>query len=466
MRSKADAQPDGEAAAIHRPVLARAGRNFGWLAASMGFSAIASLIYVALTARTLGPAGFGSFALVMTYGELISNFAQFQSWKAVTSFGAAHQQANDGPRLSRLFGYALSIDMLGGLLGSVVAALGIPLAGALLHWTSMEESTALWFGAVLLLTSSTAPAGMLRLLGRFDLQAVSEAIAQVTRFVGCLVGWVAGRGVVWFLGVWALAASLQLMTQWLAVLALGHRPSLALRSLGRAHEENPGLWRFMLNTNVSNTLSLVWMQFGTLLVGTRAGAAEAGGFRLAYRFSIAMTKPAEMGAKALCPELARLVADDAHGTLRKVFVRVSCIATALAAIAVLAAILWGRSILGLVAGAHFEFAHRFLVLLCIASAISVAGFAFEPLLNAHFRAGTVLRNYAITALTYLVLAVLLLPRFGASAAAFAAIAASLSTYVLMGFAAARLLSQPGSSSQSEQAYRGEFDAPETPAIRL
>lgn len=466
MRSRADAQPGDEAAAIHRPVLARAGRNFGWLAASMGFSAIASLIYVALTARALGPAGFGSFTLVMTYGELISNFAQFQSWKAVTSFGAAHQQADDRPRLSRLFGYAFSIDLLSGILGSLVAALGIPLAGVLLHWTSLEESAALWFGAVLLLTSSTAPAGMLRLLGRFDLQAFSEAVAQVTRFAGCLAGWLTGRSVVWFLGVWALAATLQLATQWLAVLALGHRPSLALRSLGLAREENRGLWGFMLNTNLSNTLSLVWMQFGTLLVGMRAGAAEAGGFRLAYRFSIAMTKPVEMGTKALFPELARLVADDDHKTLRKVFVRVSCVATALAAIAVLAAALWGRSILGVVAGASFEFAHRFLVLLCIASAISVAGFAFEPLLNAHFRTGTVLRNYAIAALTYLVLVVLMLPRFGAAAAAFAAIAASLSTCVLMGFAAARLLQQPDSSIQTEQGHPEEFDVPETPAIRL
>src|SRR5690242_20719619 len=53
-------------------VLARVGRNFGWLAGSAGFSAVASLIYVALTARALGPRSFGSFALVMTYGELVT----------------------------------------------------------------------------------------------------------------------------------------------------------------------------------------------------------------------------------------------------------------------------------------------------------------------------------------------------------------------------------------------------------
>ena len=432
----------------------------------MGFSALASLIYVALTARALGPAGFGSFALVMTYGELINNVAQFQSWKAVTSFGAGHQQAHHGARMSRLFGYALSIDLLSGIAGSVVAALGIPLVGALLHWTALEESAALWFGAILLLTSSTAPAGMLRLLGRFDLQAFSEAVAQVTRFVGCLAGWLFASGVVWFLATWALAATLQLATQWLAVLLLGQRPSFGPRPLRLAREENPGLWRFMLNTNVSNTLSLVWMQFGTLLVGMRAGAAEAGGFRLAYRFSIAMTKPVEMGTKALFPELARLVADDNHKTLRKVFVRVSCVAAILATIVVLAATVWGRPLLGLIAGTSFEFAHRFLVLLCIASSISVAGFAFEPVLNAHFRAGTVLRNYAIAALTYLLLVVLLLPRFGAAAAAFAAIAASFSSCGLMGLAAARLLRRPDKPFETQRRYPAELDVPETPAVRL
>jgi O-antigen/teichoic acid export membrane protein len=454
----------------HGHVLRRAGTNFGWMAGSAGFSAVASLVYIALTARTLGPASFGTFALVMTYGELATNFAQFQSWKAVTSFGAVHQQSNNKLRLGRLFGYTASLDLLSGIIGSIVAVFGVLLLGPWLHWTPSQENAAMWFGTALLLTSSTTPAGMLRLFNRFDLQVWSEMVAQFTRLGGCLAGWLAGAGVGWFLGVWALAALLQLASQWAAALALGHRLSFGRRALRLTRHENRGLWPFMLKTNVSSTLSLFWMQCGTLIVGARAGAVEAGGFRLAHRFSLALTKPVEIAAKALSPELARLAADDAHRTMRTVLARVTWIASALAAIVVFAAILWGRQMLGLSVGRDFEFAQRFLVLLCIASAISVAGFALEPFLNAHFRAGTVLGTSIIAALLYGVLLFLLLPVFGAEAAALAAIAASFASVALLGLATARILAQPDArTDRKSNHHSGVFEAlelPENEAQRL
>lgn len=420
-------------------VLTRAGKNFGWLAGSTGFSAVASLFYVALAARTLAPRGFGSFALVMTYGELVTNLAQFQSWKALTSFGAAHQRIGNKARLKRLFGYTALLDLLSGIAGALIGSLGVLLVGPWLHWSPSEEIAGVWFTTALLLTSSTTPAGVLRLFNRFDLQVYSEAIAQFTRLAGCIAGWTIGAGIGWFLAVWALAALLQLAAQWAAVLALGHRFSFGRRAIGLTVHENRGLWPFMLKTNVSSTLSLFWMQCGTLVVGMRAGPIDAGGFRLAHRFSLAMLKPVEIAAKAVFPELAQLVAGSDDKSLRRVLIRVSSIAAAFGALVVFAIGLWGRDVLYLVAGHRFEFAQEYLFLLAIAAAINVAGFALEPFLNAHFRAGAVLRSYAVAALLYAALLVALLPRVGARAAAYAAIAAALSVIIQMGFSTARIL---------------------------
>src|SRR5947209_20138515 len=89
---KAEILPPHGGGSAHNRVLKRVRKNAGWLASSTIFSAIASLIYVALTARALGPTGFGRFAMVMTYGELMTNLAQFQSWKAVVGFGTVHRQ--------------------------------------------------------------------------------------------------------------------------------------------------------------------------------------------------------------------------------------------------------------------------------------------------------------------------------------------------------------------------------------
>jgi O-antigen/teichoic acid export membrane protein len=183
------------------------------------------------------------------------------------------------------------------------------------------------------------------------------------------------------------------------------------------------------------------MQFGTLAVGAGAGAIEAGGFRLAYRFSQAMMKPVEIATKALFPEFARLVSEDDHSTMRKVLMQVSAISGAFACVVIVGTGLWGREILRLVAGPRFEYASGLLFLLSISAAINVIGFALEPFHNAHFRAGTVLRAYAVAAVVYAALLAILLPLAGADGAALASIVTALAILVQLSASAAGILAE-------------------------
>jgi O-antigen/teichoic acid export membrane protein len=418
------------------------GRNVGWLAGSTGFTAIASLAYIALAARTLGPRGFGSFTLILTYGQLIANLAQFQSWKAVIRFGAAHHASGSRDEMARLFGYAAALDLASAVIGAAVAVLLVGAAGPLLHWTSSEDKAAAWFGAALLLTSGTTPSGMLRLLDRFDLLVYTEAIAPLTRLAGCLLAWAAGADVIWFLAIWALAPLLQGIAQWGAVLGLGQRLTFGRRAFGQALRENRRLWPFMLKTNFASSLSLFWMQLGTLVVGAVAGPVESGGFRLAHRFAQAMTRPIDIATRALYPELARLVASDDHATSRRVLLQVTWVSAAFACVVIVVTGIEGKEILRLVAGRRFEYAYEFLFLLSISAAIDVVGFGLEPFHNAHGRAGRVLRTYLVAALAYAGLLAALIPTLGATGAAFAAIGASLITLLQLAMSAAQLIRQP------------------------
>ena len=54
-----------------KPIFRRLAKNIGWLAGSRGFTGLVSVAYLAIAARALGPRGFGSFTLVLTYGQLI-----------------------------------------------------------------------------------------------------------------------------------------------------------------------------------------------------------------------------------------------------------------------------------------------------------------------------------------------------------------------------------------------------------
>jgi O-antigen/teichoic acid export membrane protein len=407
-------------------IFARLAKNLGWLAGSRGFTGVASLVYLAIAARTLGPIGFGEFTLVLTYGQLIANFAQFQSWKGVIRYGAVHISAGQPQQLARLFGFTATLDWAAGLLGALVAVLAVPLAAPLLHWDAAHQQSAQLFAAVLLLTTGATPSGVLRLFDRFDLLAYTEALSPAVRLIGSIAAWASGAGTGVFLAVWVLAPVVQMIAQWIAVLKLPcPRPKFGQRAMIAAVHENRRIWRFMVQTSISSSLSLFWMQLGTLAVGSVAGPVEAGGFRMAQRLAKGITDPVETATRALYPEFARLVAEDDHKKLRHVLVRVCSIAAALASLAVVATGTAGAAILRFVAGPDFAFAHEFLFLLSIAAAIDLAGFALEPFHNAHGRAGRVLRIWAVGAFTYLVLLGSLLPILGAKGAALAAVGASM-----------------------------------------
>jgi O-antigen/teichoic acid export membrane protein len=422
-------------------------RNIGWLLGGRGITGVTSIVYLGLAARGLGPDGFGIFTLILTYGQLIANIIQFQSWKGVIRFGAIHSASGEQDRLARVLGFTAMLDWGSALIGAVLAAAAAYLIAPLFHWTRPEENQAALFSAVLLLFSGATPTGMLRLFDRFDLLTFSEAISPVVRVIGAFIAWLLHGGVNAYLVVWALATVAQTIATWIsAILIHGSRVAIGPAAYRGAIAENPGLWKFMIQTSLSSSLGFFWLQAGTLAVGAVAGPATAGGFRLADRLATGIGKSTETITRALYPELARLVASNDRATLRKLVLRTTWVALSFGVLLVLVCGFGGRLLIRLVAGPKFVFAQPFLLLLAISSAITLAGFALEPLHNAHGRSGRVLRARVIGTILYVVLLAVLLPTLGAHGAAIAAIATSALMTTLLAVSAARML---GSSRSSD-----------------
>ncbi|MDP9423673.1 MAG: lipopolysaccharide biosynthesis protein [Pseudomonadota bacterium] len=441
----------GQEPAAGRSVFGRLARNTVWILASRGFNSIVSVAYLAIAARALGPENFGAFALILTYAQLLANLVQFQSWKGIVRYGALHMAAQRSDQLERLFGFAATLDFGSAVTGALIAVAGVPLVAPLFDWSPQDQVTVALFAAVLLLTTGSTPSGILRLSDRFDLSAYAEAVGPLTRLVGAITVWAMGAGVVGFLIVWVAAAAAQGVAKWFAAVVVnGARLAFGRSAFHAVVAENERIWRFMLQTNASNSVSLFWLQLGTLAVGAYAGAADAGAFRLARRLAEGIVRPIEPIALAVYPELARLVADDDHVQLRKVVTRITIVSSALALLLVLVTGFAGELILRIFAGKAFEFAYLFLFLLSIATAIELAGFAFEPVQNAHGRSWTILRSKLIAAAVYGLLLLVLLPRMGAQGAAFAAIICSLLIFLQLAFSTAMLLRRNGRSIERAQ----------------
>lgn len=415
--SPATAQPTA-----HRAVFARIGKNVAWLIGGRGFTGITSLAYLAIAARTMGPHHFGEFTLVLVYGQMIANLTQFQSWQGVIRYGAMHIAEERPDRLSRLLGFSASLDIGCAIIGALLAIAGTFIAGAFLDWSQTEQVRAALFSAVLVLSINATPTGMLRLQDRFDLLTYAQTVAPSVRLIGSIIAWLASDGVGAFLAVWAAAMLFQSIAIWaIALVKTRQRLDFGFAEGRQAVAENPGIWRFMWITNLSSCCGLLWEQIGTLAVGGVAGATAAGGFRIASRLAKSIAKPVQTMSKVIYPELARLVASKDHSTLGAVMTKITLIAAGLALLIVLVAGFGGSLLLTAVAGADYRFAHMMLFMLAIASAIDLAGFAIEPLLNAHGRAGPVLAAKFAGLAAYGVLLAVLLPMYGPMGAAVATI---------------------------------------------
>src|SRR3546814_18804980 len=83
--------------------------NTAWLLGGQGVGALLSFVYLAIITRTLGPAGFGPFALILTTAQVISIIVSFESWQVIVKFGQELVHNSDTDRFGRFFGFCIAI---------------------------------------------------------------------------------------------------------------------------------------------------------------------------------------------------------------------------------------------------------------------------------------------------------------------------------------------------------------------
>ncbi|MGI4746258.1 MAG: lipopolysaccharide biosynthesis protein [Janthinobacterium lividum] len=415
-------------------------RNIGWLLAGKGVGAVLSLVYLALTARTLRPEAFGQFTLILATGQAIAALVSFQSWQIVVRHGMAHLAAGRFERLGRVVAFCTAIDFAAAGAGCVLSTIGVLLLGPVLGWSAALSHTALAFCVVMLLSVRSTPVGVLRLFDRFAVGAAADATTPIMRFAGSLVVVAIHPSITGFLIAWGAAEIATSMVYWFMARRVA-APSVSLPTLHgawQAPSENAGLWRFTWMTNAGTTLEAVGKQFGVLIVGLATGPVAAGNYRLAFQLSQSIARISDMAARAMFAELARAHVRQVQPAIQHLVRQLTHLAIAAGGVVVVVVVL-GPPALRLIAGDGHAGATLPLQLLGCAAAVDLAAVGFQPLLIAVGHAGRALLLQAAATLCLVVAMVILLPPFGAVGMAAAMLIASTCAAILFGIAAMRVV---------------------------
>ena len=395
----------------------RALRNFVSLLSGRAVGGALALGATLISARVLGPNGFGLLALVHAYTLIVRGLVNVKPFEAIIRYGVPLVERDDRGALGRLMRACLAIDCASALLATALAELGVPLMTRAGLWPASFEPVAAGYCLLLLFMGQATASGALRLFDRFDAISIALVLGNGLRLTGvAVVGFVLEPSLAAFAGVWAISQAVQ----YLAVQVLGWQ--VAFAHIGRPHlrgrvrlrrvgEEHAGIWRFMHVVYWQSSLDLVAKPLGTLLAGASLGAEGAALFRIAREFANIVAKPALLARQAIYPDLARL---RHHGDAA--FARLILAAAALLGLPALAATglsLWfGAPLLGFALGSEYEQAAALLTWLIAAATLELAGAALRPASYTLGRARESLVVQAMGAVIYVLMFWTLTPLWG------------------------------------------------------
>lgn len=415
--------------------LGRILRNIGWMLASRGGGALLSLIYVGLATRALGLEGFGRFALIMSSAQAVTTFVGFQSWQIVVRYGVEHLRNGDRAGMAGLIRGCVLLDCFSMAVGiALQAAIMIAFAEAF-GLSADQRVQAILFGGALLLALRSTPLGLLRLHDRYGAAAAADMAMPAVRVAGAAFAFLFNPTIGAFLAVWAAAEFANAFAYWWAAartgeLADARNMPASLKDIAR---RNSGFLRFAFTTNGGSSVALASKQIAVVAVGLAIGPAAAGVYRVAQQVANAVAKFALLMARAAFGEMAR-ADEQARSRIVRDLTRLSALA---AAIVFLLLIAIGRPLLDGVGGKGFDAAYVPMLILGLAACVDLASAAFDPALMAAGKAAVALTRRLAGAAVIIALQILLLPAIGIDGAAWATLAGSTVTALLLSLATRR-----------------------------
>lgn len=381
-------------------------RNASYLASGNVVSALLSLITLACAGRGMTPALFGTLVVIQAYAKSVSDFTKFQTWQFVVRFGgpALARQDLDRFRDSTRFSFGLDLS------SSAVALIGgialLPLVGHMVGIESTDLWLAMGYCTLIPTMTSATPTGVLRIMDRFDLIAMQQAVTPLLRAMGSLLAYFGHLGFPGFIVTWYVSSLLGSVVQWLFAMHELRRQKIsgALRPalIGPARRI-AGAWNFVWTTNLAHSVWSVRAAGSNVLVGMLLGPAAAGLFKIAQTFVGAASTPANLMEKSFYPEIMRQ--DPASKQPWKLGMRTASIAGGIGALVALLVIIVGKSLILGVFGQQYAAAYPLLQIISVSLIVSMAGFPLESLLFMAGRQQMVLIAQALASAVYVLLLV-------------------------------------------------------------
>lgn len=408
----------------------------------------------AVIARALGVTDYGQLAFLTATLALAMQFTNFGFSSALIQWGSASEAKGERKESETLLGRSLGFHMLVEL--PVLATLAMVLTRGNSWWIAATllvavTATCVFGGAALSVTIENRTAANAKLAIFTNL--INQAACVI---VALAIGSAAA--------VWATrtAVSAFAVASVLVLLPRGRRRAVLSPTFPRGFGRS--FWRFALLTWIAGLVALlVFSRSEVFILKAFHDDEGLGLFALAFGLSQQLTAPADAMLHALMPAVAGVLSawpERAAAAFERT-TRVSALACGALTVAVLPALVF---LLPVIYGSKFRAAAWLLVPLALVSCFQSVNNAVVAFVNARRRAGALVRANAAALFVDVVVAVALIPRYGAWGAVIANVAGQL--VAILALARSEPLIRERSLALLIRAYRPFLIAIGTVAILL
>ena len=293
---------------------------------------LGGLAQLTLSARILGPEGFGVLAVIIAVAALIHVLLAVPGGEAVTTF-VTRAVAEERPQeASRILRFTMAVSLGLSLIAYAVIAGLVLVAGSLLGIDNAHRDLALMFGVVgIFLATRTESLAVLRLSDRVSLGLVVILAGVLVRVTLLGIVWLKGGGL--FEVVLAHIAGVVVSGAGMLVAATVSAPRAGITGFlsSSSLKVPPDVVRFQTGVFGRSTFSALAYNVDTLLVAQFAGAADVGLYRAARQITDTGHYPFQPLRDGVQLQYSRQWYSGQGGALRRTSLRFSLVSFASAA---------------------------------------------------------------------------------------------------------------------------------------
>ena len=247
---------------------------------------LGGLAQIAISARILGPEGFGVLAVIIAVAFLVHLLLAVPGGEAVTAFVTRAVEEKRPDEASHILRFTMVVSLGLSLIAYAVIAVIVLMAGSLLRIEDAHRDIVLMYGVVgIFLATRTESLAVLRLSDRVSLGLAITLAGVLTRVALLGIVWLNGGGL--FEVVLAHIAGVAVSGVGMLVAATVSAPRAGISGFLRSSSLKvpPDVVRFQAGAFGRSTFSALAYNIDTLLIAQFTGAADIGLYRAARQIT-------------------------------------------------------------------------------------------------------------------------------------------------------------------------------------